>query len=104
MCSACLDFPSPVAMFRNSIKLGQQTFMALLHWDYPDFDGRTPITHYSIQINNGIQQNTSETSYEAEFIYNTTANVSVTAHNCVGHSDSITVRIFHDGRSNFIHE
>ena len=77
--------------------------MALLQWDYPDYDGGTPVTHYSIHINSGIQQTTSETSYEAEFVYNTTVNVSVTAYNCVGHSDPIIVQIFHDGRLiNFI--
>ena len=84
-------------MLQNNIELGQQTFKVLFQWGYPDFDGGTPITHYSIEIDNGIQQNTSQTSYEAEFIYNTTVNVSVTAHNCVGCSDSFVVQIFHDG-------
>ena len=95
---ACPDSPSPVTMFRHSIELGQQTLMALLQWGYPVFDGRTPITHYSIQINTGIQQNTLKTSYEAKFVYNTSANVSVTAYNCVGHSEPVSIQIFHDGR------
>ena len=92
------DSPSPVTMFKKIIELGQQTFTALFRWEYPDFDGGTSVTHYSIKIDNGIQQNTSRTSFETEFLYNTTVHVSVTAHNCVGYSDPFTVQIFHDGR------
>ena len=85
-------------MFRYSIVLGQLSFTAILQWEYPHYDGGTPITHYSIQIEDRIQHNTSKTSFKADFAYNTPVNVTLIAHNCVGHSDPFIAQIFHDGR------
>lgn len=90
------DSPYPVTNVRYNSEFGLHNFTILLEWDYPAYDGGTPITHYSILINGGIQQYhvVSTRTHEVQLLYSKPVNVSIIAHNCVGSSDVVSMQLF----------
>lgn len=93
------DSPFPVTNVRYSSEFGLHNFTISLEWDYPPYDGGTPITHYSILINGGLQQYhvVSTRTHEVQLLYNKPVNVSIIAHNCVGSSDVFSIQLFNEG-------
>ena len=58
------------------------------------FDGgRVPIDHYIIQLDNGTQLETPDTTHSFDIMYNTTLSVNISAHNCAGYSDPFPLDI-----------
>ena len=58
------------------------------------FDGGgVPIDHYIIQLDNGTQLETPDSTYSFYIMYNTTLSVNISAHNCAGYSDPFPLDI-----------
>ena len=59
------------------------------------FDGGgVPIDHYIIQVDNNTQLETTDLTYSV--MYNDTLFVNISAHNCAGYSDLITLKLEYD--------
>ena len=58
------------------------------------FDGGgVPIDHYIIELDNGTLLETTGPTYSLDIMYNTSLSVSISAHNCAGYSDLITLEL-----------
>ena len=56
------------------------------------FDGGgVPIDHYIIQVDNNTQLETTDLTYSVDVMYNDTLFVNISAHNCAGYSDIISL-------------
>ena len=61
------------------------------------FDGGgVHIDHYIIQVDNNTQLETTDLTYSVDVMYNDTLFVNISAHNCAGHSDLITLKLEYD--------
>ena len=51
------------------------------------FDGGgVPIDHYIIQLDNGTQLETPDSTHSFDIMYNSTLSVNISANNCAGYS------------------
>ena len=58
------------------------------------FDGGgVPIDHYIIQVDNNTQLETTDHTYSVDVMYNDTLFVNISAHNCAGYSDLISLTL-----------
>ena len=58
------------------------------------FDGGgVPIDHYIIEVDNGTLLETAGPTYSLDIMYNTSLSVNISAHNCAGYSDPITLEL-----------
>ena len=61
------------------------------------FDGGgVPIDHYIIQVDNNTWLETTDLTYSVDVMYNDTLFVNISAHNCAGYSDLITLKLEYD--------
>ena len=61
------------------------------------FDGGgVPIDHYIIQVDNNTQLETTDLTYSVDVMYNDTLFVNISAHNCAGYSDPLTLTLKYD--------
>ena len=61
------------------------------------FDGGgVPIDHYIIQVDNNTQLETTDLTYSVDVMYNDTLFVNISAHNCAGYSDLISLTLEYD--------
>ena len=66
------------------------------------FDG-VPIDHYIIQVDNNTQLETIDLTYSVDVMYNDTLFVNISAHNCAGYSDLISLTLeYNPGRESII--
>ena len=68
------------------------------------FDGGgVPIDHYIIQVDNNTQLETTDLTYSVDVMYNDTLFVNISAHNCAGYSDIISLTLEYDpGRESIL--
>ena len=68
------------------------------------FDGGgVPIDHYIIQVDNNTQLETTDLTYSVDVMYNDTLFVNISAHNCAGYSDLISLTLeYNPGRESII--
>ena len=58
------------------------------------FDGGgVPIDHYIIQVDNNTQLETTDLTYSVDVMYNDSLFVNISAHNCAGYSDLISLTL-----------
>ena len=61
------------------------------------FDGGgASIVHYIIQVDNNTQLETTDVTYSVDVMYNGTLFVNISAHNCAGYSDIISLTLEYD--------
>ena len=61
------------------------------------FDGGgVPIDHYIIQVDNNTQLEITDLTYSVDVMYNDTLFVNISAHNCAGYSDLISLTLEYD--------
>ena len=63
--------------------------------------GGVPVDHYIIQVDNNTElETTGPTYYSSKLPYNTTLLVNISAHNCAGYSDPVTLELHYNHTSN----
>ena len=88
-------FPIDVPYWKNSsITYHQENetyFTAVLQLGDMFDGGGVPIDHYIIQVDNNTQLETTDLTYSV--MYNDTLFVNISAHNCAGYSDLISLTL-----------
>ena len=96
-------FPIDVPYWKNSsITYHQEneTYLTAVLQLGDMFDGGgVPIDHYIIQVDNSTQLETTDLTYSVDVMYNDTLFVNISAHNCAGYSDLISLTLeYNPGR------
>ena len=60
------------------------------------YGGGVPIYHNIIQVEDGTQLETPGPTYSFDIMYNTSLSVNISAHNCAGYSDPISLVLHYD--------
>ena len=93
-------FPIDVPYWKNSsITYHQENetyFTAVLQLGDMFDGGGVPIDHYIIQVDNNTQLETTDLTYSVDVMYNDTLFVNISAHNCAGYSDLISLTLEYD--------
>ena len=61
--------------------------------------GGVPIDHYIIQVDNNTELETTGPTYSFNISYQTTLLVNISAHNCAGYSDPVTLELHYNHTS-----
>ena len=63
-----------------------------VQWDPPLYDGRAPVDNYTVKTNSS-EVVTSDLNYTFILTNNSVVSVNITAHNCAGDSDPVTLDV-----------
>ena len=63
-----------------------------VQWDPPLYDGGAPVDNYTVKTNSS-EVVTSDLNYTFILTNNSVISVSITAHNCAGDSDPVTLDV-----------
>ena len=88
--------PYPKEAYYSLITHQDKEITAVLELGDMFYGGGVPIDHYIIQVENGTQLETPDSTYSFDIMYNTGLSVNISAHNCAGHSDPFSLVLQYD--------
>ena len=95
MINVSSGLPSPPTNIRQTTTLGQQSYIVTVQWDPPLYDGGAPVDNYTVKTNSS-EVVTSDLNYTFILTNNSVyvVSVSITAHNCAGDNDTVTLDVY----------